>query len=56
LLSENEKISKLFHEKKSEYEILKNKYDNAMANRMGINSEVEREKRKLINQIDNLKN
>ena len=35
LLAENEKISKLLHHKKSEFEVLKNKYDSAMAHRMG---------------------
>lgn len=34
LLAENEKISKLLHQKKSECEILKNKYDAVMAHRL----------------------
>ena len=49
LLAENEQISKLLHQKKSEYEVLKNKYDSAMAHRMGSSAEHEFEKKKLIN-------
>ena len=55
LLAENEKISKLLHQKKSEYEVLKNKYDSAMAHRMGSSAEHEFEKKKLINEIEHLR-
>ena len=54
LLAENEKISKLLHQKKSEFEVLKNKYDSAMAHRMGSSAEHEFEKKKLLNEIDHL--
>ena len=54
LLAENEKISKLLHHKKSEYEVLKNKYEANMAHRHGAIAEFEFEKKKLMNEIDNL--
>lgn len=55
LLAENEKISKLLHQKKSELEILRNKYDTAMAHRMGNSAEHEFEKKKMINEIEHLR-
>ena len=55
LLAENEKISKLLHHKKSEFEVLKNKYDSVMAHRMGSSAEHEFEKKKLINEIEHLR-
>ena len=55
LLGENEKISKLLHEKKSDFELMKNKYQAAIAHRAGIASESEFEKKQLLNEIDHLK-
>lgn len=52
LLAENQKISKLLHQKKSEYEILKNKYEANMSHRQGATVEFEFEKKKLVNEIE----
>ena len=49
LLAENEKISKLLHQKKTEFEVLRNNYDSAMAHRMGSSAEHDFEKKKLLN-------
>lgn len=55
LLVENEKISKLLHQKKSDLQVLKNKYDATMAHRLGSSTEHEFEKKKLLAQIDHLR-
>ena len=39
LFQENEKISKMLHQKKADHEILKNKYDSIIAHREGISTE-----------------
>lgn len=36
LIGENEKISKLLHEKKTDYEVLKNKYEGIVNHRQGL--------------------
>jgi hypothetical protein len=38
LLAENEKLSKLLHQKKSEFEVMKNKYESTMAHRLGTSA------------------
>jgi hypothetical protein len=38
LLAENEKLSKLLHQKKSEFEVMKNKYESNMAHRLGTSA------------------
>jgi len=55
LLAENEKISKLLHQKKSEFEVLKNKYDATMAHRLGNSAEYEFERKKLLTEIEHLR-
>lgn len=55
LLAENEKLSKLLHQKKSEYEVLKNKHDASLAHRLGSSAEHEFERKKMINEIEHLR-
>ena len=55
LLAENEKISKLLHQKKSELEVMKNKFDATMAHRLGTSAEYEFERKKLLTEVEHLR-
>ena len=49
LLNENERISKMMHQKKHEYEVLKDKYDLQSNQKLEYASGFEYERKKLIN-------
>lgn len=49
LLGENERLSKLLHQKKGEMEVLKDKYEVQMSQKMGYAAEFDFERKKLIN-------
>jgi hypothetical protein len=53
-LTENERLSKVLHQKKTEFEVLKDKFDTQMTQKLGLAQENEYEKKKLLKEIDNL--
>lgn len=53
-MTENERLSKNLHQRKSEYEVLKDKYEAQQTQKSSYLTEFEYEKKKLIKEIDNL--
>ncbi len=54
LLSENEKMSRLLHQQKSENDILRNKVDSLSVQKMGFVNEFEMERKKLLVELERL--
>ena len=54
LLGENERLSKSLHQKKSEYEMLREKYEVQQTQKSSYLQEFEYEKKKLLKEIDSL--
>lgn len=54
LLSENERLSKLLHQKKQEYEIIKDKFEVQSSQKLNYASEFESERRKMLKTIEEL--
>lgn len=52
LLSENEKMSRLLHQQKSENDILKNKIDSLSMQKVGFVSEFEMERKKMLMELE----
>lgn len=52
LLSENEKMSRLLHQQKSENDILKNKIDSLSVQKVGYVSELEMERKKMLMELE----
>lgn len=55
-MSENERLSKLLHQKKQEYEILKDKFEVQSTQKLEYASEFDYERKKLLNELDQLEN
>jgi acyl transferase domain-containing protein len=54
LLSENERLSKLLHQKKQEYEILKDKFEVQSSQKLEYAKEFEYERKKLLGELDQM--
>ena len=54
LLAENERLSKLLHQKKQEYEILKDKFEVTSSQKLEYAKEFEYERKKLLAELDQL--
>lgn len=54
LLSENERLSKLLHQKKQEHEILKEKFESQSSQKLAYATDFEQERRKLIMELEQL--
>lgn len=54
LLSENERLSKLLHQKKQEYEVLRDKFEVQSSQRLEYATEFEYERKKLLAELDQL--
>ena len=52
LLGENERVSKMLHQKKHEYDMLKEKYDVQSSQKLEFASGFEYERKKLINELE----
>lgn len=55
LLVENEKLSKLLHQHKSDYEVMKNKFELASSQRAGLSSNQDFEIKKLLGENERLR-
>jgi hypothetical protein len=56
LLSENERLSKLLHQKKQEYEIIKDKLEVQSSQKLEYATEFDYERKKLLTELDSLEN